>query len=323
MSDRAPASATESYADDIIDLLHITADLEEELACDAVVWAGDVFHYKQPSRTSHATVLRMIEVVNRYKNLWIVTGNHDISNDVLDSVHTKQPLGILLEAGAHELDGWNCLSVESYPGDGDNDLLPVFGVPWQQRWLDPETPDHALARWRANPYGFDRGKALVVTHAPIYPPTEAQSVMFELVPTSGDHGIPAAMGHLGYVYYGHIHEDHGIWTDDGVTFANMGAISRGSLTEYNMNRSIKVALWDSETGFTEVPVPHKPASEVFRVQEVMEERADRISLDNFLSEVGSSTLDISSTRSVIDHVSQMNVPPRVKQKAIDLLEEFE
>lgn len=310
MSDRAPSSATESYADDIIDILRYTHTLERDLDCDGVVWAGDVFHYKQPSRTSHATVLRMIEVVKGYRNLAIVTGNHDISNDLLISVRTKQPLGVLYAAGAHELIGWNW------------DDLPVYGVPWQQRWLDPDTPRNVFEGWRGNTPA-NLSHSLAVTHAPIYPPSEAQKQMFELVPTEGDHGLAAAMSHLGYLYYGHIHEDHGIYSVGGVTFANMGAVSRGSLTEYNMEREIKVALWDSDTGFSEVAVPHKPATEVFRIAEVMDERNAKLSLDNFLADVGASTLDISSTRSVIDHVEQMDVPPRVKKKAIDLLEEFE
>lgn len=327
MSDRAPSSATESYVDDLIDMLAHVAKLEAELGADAVVWAGDIFHHKQPSRTSHATVLKMIGVVKLYKNLYIVTGNHDISNDVLDSVKEKQPLGILLQAGAQELVGWH-------------PTLPLFGVPWQQRWLHEDTPMEALEMWREDAKqmaGETNANKLVVTHAPIYPPTDADNVMFELVPTHGPGGLGEAMGHEGFLYYGHIHEDHGIWTDDGVTYANMGALSRGSLHEYNLEREIKVALWTDENfygagpllgdysfevGFNEVPIPHKPASEVFRISEVMEERGDKLSLDAFLSDVGSSTLDISSTESVVEHIRTMEVSTRIKNKAIGILEEM-
>lgn len=318
--DRPPVNATESYTDDIIDMLKWIADEAKRREVDAVVWAGDIFHFKQPSRTSHALVLRMLEVVRYYRrlklDLCIVTGNHDISNDVLSSVHEKQPLGILYKGGARELVGWH-------------PTLPLFGVPWQQNWTTNETAAwDAFDGWRErrgerNKWvsGHISSPALAVTHAPIYPPGEAEKQLFELVPTQGENGLSAAMGNDGSIYYGHIHEDHGIFEVEGVTYANMGAISRGALTEYNVERSIKVALW-SENGFEEIPVPHKPAEEVLRIAEVMDERAEKISLDAFLTEVGSSTLDISSTSSVIDHIrGREDVPPRVKQKAIEILEE--
>lgn len=327
--DRPPASVTESYMDDIIVMLLWIADYAAKNKIPTVVWAGDIFNHKQPSRTSHALVLRMIEVVRYYRQrkieLLIVVGNHDISNDVLDSVLDKQPLGVLLKAGAKELNGWH-------------DTLPIFGVPWQQRWLHEDTPWEALSDWRLEgslvresvdgmeayeeTNHKDLSKSLVVTHAPIYPPGEAEKQLFDLVPTKGEHGLSAAMGNSGYLYYGHIHEHHGIFEVEGVTYANPGAISRGSLHEYNVERGIFVTLW-TEEGFTEIPVPHRPASEVFHIQQQADLKSEKKNLDDFLEEVGSSSLDISSTESVIEHIRGLPVEPRVKAKAIEILEGVE
>lgn len=309
MSDRPPSSATESYGDDLVQMLLWIADYANKIEADAVVWAGDIFHHKQPSRTSHATVLRMIEVVQYYQahglDLRIVVGNHDISNDVLDSVREKQPLGVLLEStGATELVGWH-------------ESLPLYGVPWQQRWHHEGVVDEAFENWRGEMHMEGNRPRLAVTHAPIIPPSEDK----ELYETLSVDDIAEAMDHTGFLYYGHIHEDHGIWEHGGVTFANVGALSRGSLTEYNVNRKIQVALW-TEEGFTAIEVPHKPASEVLRIEEVMEERGEKLSLDNFLKEVGSSTLDFSSTESVVEHIRKSDVSPRIRKKAIDILEEL-
>jgi hypothetical protein len=260
----------------------------------------------------------MIQVVQHYRKLGIeliiVTGNHDISNDVLDSVHEKQPLGVLYAAGARELIGWH-------------ETLPLYGVPWQQRWLEPETKHEAFAEWREQPapdgQARDIDLSLAVTHAPIYPPHMAEDVMFELVPLSGDDGLSAAMGNEGFLYYGHIHEDHGIFEVEGVTYANMGAISRGSLHDYNLEREIKVALW-TEDGFEEIPVPHKPASEIFRMEQAAAAKEERLSLDVFLSEIGTSTIDMSSTGSVVAHIKQQkDIEPRVRKAAIEILESVE
>ena len=315
MSDHAPANATESYGDDIIAMLSHVAQMERDLDADAVVWAGDVFHHKAPSKTSHATVLKMINVVREYRNLLIVVGNHDVSNDVYESVSEKQPLGILFQSGAQELNGWH-------------PTLPLFGVPWQQHW-ERDLQD-AFEDWREDRKAMENPRpALSVTHASIFPP--GQDPIYDHLDTTL---VAQAMGNQGTLYYGHIHENHGIYEHEGVTFANVGALSRGSLTEYNTSRPIQVALWDDhkEEGglynpeptatIEAITIPHKPASEVFRVQQVMDKKATTLSLDQFLSEVGSKTLDISSTASVVTHIRAMDVPDRIKARAISLVEEF-
>jgi len=312
--DRPPVNASESYTDDIIGMLTWIADHAALNKISTVVWAGDIFHHKQPSKTSHALVLKMLEVVKHHQNLGlellIVTGNHDISNDVLASVHEKQPLGVLYAAGARELAGWH-------------ETLPLYGVPWQRDWTtDARTPWDAFEAWRGAQGRSEGIAALAVTHAPIYPPGEAEKQLFELVPTKGEHGLSSAMGNSGFLYYGHIHEDHGIYEVEGVTYANMGAISRGSLTEYNIARSIKVALWTPQDGFSEVPVPHKPASEVLRIAEVAEVKDEKLSLDKFLAEVGSSVLDVSTTASVISHIRErQDIEAHIKKRAVEILEE--
>lgn len=316
--DRPPRNATETYMSDIIDMLRWIAEEGARRKVDAVVWAGDIFHHKQPSKTSHALILRMIEVVRYYQelgvDLYAVTGNHDISNDVLQSIPEKQPLGVLYEAGLKELVGWH-------------ERLPLFGIPWRHDWTTSESSaDRSFFEWRVDPWRFgtagETAECLAVTHAPIYPPKEAENIQWELVPTMGENGISAAMGNQGYLYYGHIHEDHGVFEVEGVTYANMGAISRGSLTEYNIQRQIKVASWTPESGFEEIVVPHKPASEVLRVAEVAVEKAEKRSLDTFLAEVGSSTLDISNTGSVVAYIrGRKDVDTKVRKTAIEILEE--
>lgn len=334
VTDRAPISATESYTDDIIEMLKWVADYAYDIEADAVVWAGDVFHHKAPGRNSHKLVLKMIDVVKYHRvPLWCVTGNHDVMNGLTDSVHDTQPLGVLYAAGLKELDGWH-------------PTLPLLGVPWRESWCEPGDPEKALERWRQPPPGthINRNgsvpswevlsKALVVTHAPIYPPAMADKQLFELVPLAGPGGLSAAMGNVGYLYYGHIHEDHGIFEVNGVTYANMGAISRGSLHEYNLERKIQVAVWTDGTagiealsnpepaGFTAVEVPHKPASEAFRLTEVLEERGERMDLENFLAEVGGRNLEITDTGSVIEHIrTRTDVPESVRKRAIEILEE--
>lgn len=325
LSDRAPVNTVESYTQDIIDMLLWIADEGKRRGADAVILLGDVFHHKAPSRNSHALVQKMIDVIQYFQKLevplWCVVGNHDLTNDRMDSL-PSQPLGVLFKAGLKRLEGW-------HPD------LPVFGIGWRQDWTTNEDSAwEAFALWRSA-LGLDndgqpgvlQGPALAVTHAPVYPPKEASEKLFELVPCDGPKGISAAMGGQGFFNFGHIHSNHGFWEVDGVTYANLGALSRGSLVEYNLERPIQVAQWEAlgdYAEFTAIDVPHRPASEHFRIEVATERKEEKLALDAFLADVGSRTLDISSTGSVIaDIQTRPDIGPRVKKLAVQILEEVE
>lgn len=307
LRDRAPRNCTDSYLDDILEILNFTTKLEKALDLDAVIWAGDIFDHKLPSKTSHRLILRAIEVVKKHRRLLILTGNHDIVNDRLESVYEQQPLGVLLEAGAEELKGWA-------PG------LPILGIPWQQRWHEEGILEEVFTGWRDAAGSQDLERSLVVTHASIFPPALYSDIMYEALHPSD---IAKAMNNKGYLHYGHIHDDHGIYEVDGVTFSNPGAISRGSLTESNQNRAVKAALWTPENGFLEIDLPHRPSSEVFLLEQASAAKEKKMSDEKFLEDVGSTRIEISSTSSVIKYIEELDeskVPKAVKKVAIEMLE---
>lgn len=294
--DKAPASIHPGYQEEIYSILEFCSTLEY----DHAVWAGDVFNFKAPSKNSHALVRGMLETAQRFRDLSVIVGNHDLSHDHLGSL-PSQPLGVLFQGGVRDLRGWH-------------DSAPVYGVPWQD-WEGDW--DEAFAEWRSRPEDY-RASALLVTHCPLFPPDIEENVPYERVPTVE---IANAMGNVGSIYYGHIHEDHGVFTSAGVQFANMGAISRGSLHEYNVERQVKVCIFDTDTAtFTEVPVPVRPASEHFRIEEKTAEKANSKDLEAFLEDIGSQTLDMSHTESVIHHIESLDtVDSRIREAAAQVL----
>ena len=303
---RPPSSCTDSYWPDLLNLLYQTADVARERDVRAVVWAGDVFHHKAPSRTDHGLVQDLIDVVRAYPcPLYVVPGNHDIQHDRLDSIDVTQPLGVLFKAGALRLEGW---------ADGN---LPLYGVPWQQEWSQ-ERVRACLADFRERVFG----QSLVVTHAPIYPPgREPQYDGAEYTPARWwadavddgpfEHGLA----------YGHIHEPHGVFAADGsgLRFCNFGALSRGSLDEYNLNREVGCALWSTDGGFEFVPLKARPAGEVFRLRQHEEAATARHRLDGFLSGVSETVLDVLSTEKVLAYVRTLDVGRAVENLAEELL----
>jgi DNA repair exonuclease SbcCD nuclease subunit len=317
LRDTAPSSATETYCDDLFDLLGEVAKKEEELGADAVVFAGDVVDFKQPIRTSHKLVLRAIDAMNVFKNPICVFGNHDLTQDRKQSLFEQQPLGVIIKGSKLRLlEGWH-------------ETLPLYGVGWLQDWNNPQSRRDAFAAWRAaDEEGMEEGlpsmdltKSLVVTHCSVFPP--GQEAIFEHVPTGGADGLSALLGSKGFLAYGHIHDDHSTFDVDGVTYANYGALSRGSLDENNRNRVVSVALWDSEEGFSRVVLPQKPADQVFRLTEKDAEKQQKVDLDNFLEEVGNSTLGVTTTESVKAWLeSHPDVDPPVKRRALSILEDL-
>jgi DNA repair exonuclease SbcCD nuclease subunit len=307
LRDTNPSMYKGSYIDDLFSLLEECVKLAREYKCSAVIQAGDLVDIKNPSRTSHATVQRTIETLKSFPcPVFVVPGNHDIQNDRLASIYETQPLGVIYRSGAAiDLRGW----AEDYP---------IYGVPWQQSWED-EVVEEALADFQEPYKGAVRNpsKCLVVTHAPLFPP--GLEPPYEYYYASS---WASAMGNKGSVYYGHIHESHGIYEVDGVTFANHGALSRGSLDEQNLTREIAVTLWDSKTGkFERLPVPHKPASEVFKVEQKKEIKDLQQKLDQFLLSVNQSTIEITSVEAVIKHINSMDLDKKIIKAIEELLQE--
>jgi DNA repair exonuclease SbcCD nuclease subunit len=306
LSDRAPSSCQDSYTDDIFDLLHQTVKVARQRKVAVAVCAGDFFHIKAPSRTSHELVNRAIDLIHAYPcPVFIVPGNHDIRFDKLDSIDS-QPLGTLFRRGAWRLQGW---------ASGHDAPRWLYGVPWQQEWTE-ESVSLALGDYRSVEATRTR-PTLVVAHAPLYPPGRENP--HEHFPADQ---WAAAMGGGGNVFYGHVHEPHDLYRLRDVVFCNNGALSRGSLHEYNLTRQVGCTLWDSETGaFEFVPLDAKPASEVFRLTEKQQVTDMQGRLDDFLEEIGGTSLESVSVESVIAHIKTLGLGRDAEDLAAELLTE--
>lgn len=308
LADRPPSIRTETYTEDILDKLRAAVKIAVKESAEAIICAGDVFHIKTPTRNSHALVQRTGEVLTEAGiPVLIVPGNHDLSNDRLDSLK-KQPLGTLAKMNGIEL------------LIGPHKELPVFGLPYLADWQDLPKWMKAYKIWADKNKGVDWDfRPLMVTHAPIFPPGEEPPYEF----ISADEW--AGLMEVGDCYYGHIHDPHGDYTPDPsipVTLCNNGAISRGSLHETTLKREPHVTVWqdDSPHRWTKVPLPFRPAEAVFRLREKedVDEKTSRV--EEFLESVGRTSLDGLSIEEVHAQARTRGLKPRTLSLIDELLE---
>lgn len=315
---RYPASCTPNYTADMFDLLYQANAVAKRIGATAIVQLGDLFHIKAPSANSHALVQKTIKWARSAPcPVAVVPGNHDLSNNRLESLDEGQPLGVLYDSGT-------VLKAEGYvyiPGNLDDPYpyISVYGVPWQQNWdAEQSVADQSVKKALADLSVKDTPQ-LIVTHAPFFEPGKESP--YESYSTDKFSRLLKATGATNVqVAYGHIHNSHGQYVVNGVRFANYGALSRGSFTDDNMQRAIGVTVWDSVSGrFEFIPLDAKPAEEVFRVVEVTEKREKQLQLDELLSAVGHSKIEITSIESVLEQVRKMRLGKELEQAVEDLL----
>lgn len=313
-----PSSCTASYTDDLFDLLYQASDLAVQLECEAVIQLGDFFHIKSPSRNSHALVQRAIKWAKEcIVPVFIVPGNHDLSNDRLDSLHEGQPLGVLYDAGV-ALKADKYLSVfDSYKNSDRN--YPIYSIPWQMYWDAEETiADRAVTKAIEDFVPSDTPQ-LIVTHAPFFP--TGANPAYEHYSTEKFSRMVNPDGKSNVqVIYGHIHDWQGEYIVNGVRFANYGALSRGSLTESNLTRPVGVTIWDSVIGsFQFIELRARPASEVFRVKEVTEVKVKQLKLDQFLESVRQASIQLTSVEAVLSQIRSLKLGKEFERVVEELL----
>ena len=314
LSDRAPTSRRDSYAEEILAKVAWCSIFANHpgpgQGALPLVLAGDVFHLKVPHRTSYRLVQRLHSILATVaRGVWIVPGNHDLTNGRLDSL-AAQPLGALCRMGnVHELDGH------------DSALPQINGIPWHEAFDGGDwrsAVEAYIAQWQDDNCVPD----LVVTHAPIFPVGKEPGV-YPTIPASEWGGVMRDAG-ISATYYGHIHEQHGSFVAGGHLFCNQGALSRGSIHEESVNRHPAITDWNgSKCEFYDVPLPAevvKPPSEVFLFEKAEEKKQAESIVAAFQSALGEVQLPVLTVEEVVSYIRKEGTSAAVVRVVEDALE---
>jgi hypothetical protein len=123
--------------------------------------------------------------------------------------------------------------------------------------------------------------------------------------------------------FGHWHKDQGISDIGGVKFVNVGAVSRGSLNQDNLDRTPKVALLEftlSRVATTEIPLVVAPASEVFDLEKKSKVEAKARDLDTFIAHLVEKSSVVDPTKGFEDNIRNLAFSSHIKDRSLQYLE---
>jgi len=338
LSDRAPASRTDDWAETVFHKLNQVRAVARRTGVAAVLDGGDYFHTKSPSRNSHRLVRATAEHHAEYPcPVFCTPGNHDSIHGDYSYLH-QQPLGVLYAAGVFQrlYDEWE---VYFGPTAGPESAVGVF--PYNRRedkwsWADPFQVEHAsgdipIVRVVGIPYhgrSYDVGRLnalrkgdedhlVCVAHLLA---SKAGGMMFEsedvlryddLVQYAPDVWL-----------FGHWHKDQGVTTTGDKKFVNLGALTRGSLVQDEVERRPAIAMITfskDEISVQTARLKVAPAEDVFDMGARVRAEAREMTMDAFVSSVKDALVDTQAD-SLEDTVNGLDVPDLVRERAIEYLE---
>lgn len=335
LADAPPSIRTETYRDDILAKLRFIAQDALERECGALIGLGDMFHIKTPGRNSHRLVSLTAEALTAYDGdvelpVLLVDGNHDQLHARSDlAALAGQPLGVLTRIPP--------ISLLRGPLPGTFDGATLVGFPWVEPLSKENTTALRMHRDLLAGVAWEfTSRLIIATHASIFPDHETPP--YEHIHASDYADVIVSWLPQGWtgevtIAYGHIHDPHGTYevsTSSSdvphVQFINNGAISRGSLHTETLKRKPVYTILETKTGEAEtVPIPHKPAHEVFMLtkHELTKDKAEEPVVtdvaEEFLSTVASGTSGMG--RFSVEHLL-FTAKEKVSKAAVDLIEEI-
>lgn len=307
VSDRPPRSRLDDWNETLFGKLRQVGEIAREEGAHAVLDGGDFFHIKSPRETSHETVFRVADLHKNYPcPVYANVGNHDVVYGDYQFLQ-RQPLEVLYSTGVFQrlYDDYELIL------EGDV-TVRVVGVPYHGTEYDFERFKIAKG---------DEDYLVVCAHVLAREGTGGRGAMY------GGEDI------LGYDQirdldpdvwcFGHWHKDQGITEiakDKWVV--NIGSLSRGSLSQDNLDRQPAVAvLGFSEEGVSvrRINLDVQPATEIFDVDERVRVESKTFMRDAFATSLQRS-LQKSKGKPLEEVVRDADVPSEVKERALHYVE---
>jgi hypothetical protein len=284
---------------DILAKVQFVVDTAAAHNADVIVVGGDWFN---SPKLGYSTQWALLEILDQFPQWVGVLGQHDIHGHALETAR-HSPAGALLRAPNVEI-----LS---------RSVVQIKGV----RILGFSYVDDIVQEAQSFDEGDDRSHdiGLVIYHALIVPQNPGQ---FMVDPA----GLPC-FGPLAAC--GDYHAGFPVTGVRGTMYANPGALTRTTPSDGDREPALLLGRIDDEVArFTDrIPVPHRPASEVFDIEHWLHDLAHKESLAARTSLFAEAvkTLGVAST-TVMDEIIEVlgkDTPRSVVNRALNYLRQAE
>jgi len=309
MSDRAPSSRTDDWVETVLDKLGQVRDVATLRGAHAILDGGDFFHVKSPIRNSHETVRRVADHHRDYPcPVYCTPGNHDsVYGD--HNFLGQQPLGVLFSSGVFRklYDEHEVVFTE------ERIKVRVVGIPYHG-------PRYEMERFTSLVKG-DEDVLICVAHVLA---SEKGGKMFE-----GEDIVRYSdlLGTAPDVYcFGHWHKDQGVVELGGKTFINIGSLTRGALSQDEVQRrpACAVISCSDKVGVEVVRLNVRPAEEVFDVDGRARQVRQQMEMDTFVEKIRASLVPRDAAETLASAVQQVSdVPDDVRERTLRYLEQAE
>lgn len=307
----APASRIDNYQETCFRKLDEIKAIAEKEKADVILCSGDFFHLKSWMRNPYSLTNRLIDYFNSLPCETIgIFGDHDLPDRNADSLG-RQPLSTLCKASKLRL-------------LNKGEFARLDNV-----WItgSPKTDNYEADITNYVPEPAPAGLTHIhMSHGDLYPNPpvyEPYTLYSRLAGSTVD-----------FHFNGHIHDDMGqVNVNARTTIINRGSMTRGSLTESNINRKITVTLIDTEHPFT-----NKGGIKYFELKSALapekifdlkkREECDKAEAEiNRLGELikaESQNVELSGPESIRHMVKELtSVKQPVKDKIFELLDRAE
>jgi len=288
ISDNGPRNRLDNYKEAMLDKLDQMGRACNKLKADAALFAGDLFNLKNPAKNSHRLNQDIINVIKKFScPFYAIEGNHDITADKLESL-VDQPLGVLFADKT-------ILQLREEVIEKNGYKVSLVGIPYtnELKIEDIKLPSR-------------EGCVSQICLMHIYSGLKAGNLFNERLYGYDELAkLPADV-----FVIGHYHIDQGIYDENGKYFVNIGSMSRGSLSEEDINHlpqigMIKITIDNDNVTYklNSFKLKVKPASEIFDLTKKMQEKQDDKQIQEFVEKLAASAVQetIKSDKD-IDHI---------------------
>lgn len=285
----------------------------------AIVIGGDLFHQFKGKlitdnlRGNVASMLRESPVP-----IYAIAGNHDMEHNRLSDAMDHHPFGVLAKSGVFKTVHWP----EYHVIGNDPEVLLVgkeYTPEGPKEWLDTLRYTGALKRRKAE-LGIQR--CVCLTHC-FWGPTDGVHYEAPVV------GHQAVLGTgIDTMLYGDPHTDDGVFVlhdEDGQKFVTgPGALIRGTIAESDVEREPKIAVMgfnpDGTHKTVNVPIPHRPASEVFDFESHGRQKKQKEITEQFVEKMNTLKVDTQTPDTALEQAQTQGTPAEIVGRARKLIE---